>query len=92
MADTEHTCIVFHLRRTIVEDAYVAVPITPAIMKKDPEPDGSFRIDFDAFVREAIRLAENYTVDWAPEELTVTPHPVQQPVPAGRRVFDVHRE
>ena len=92
MADTDHTCIVFRLRRTIIEDAYVAVPMTAAIMKKEPEPDGSFRIDFDAFVREAIRLSENETVDWAIEDRAVAAHPVQQPVPASRRVFDIHRD
>lgn len=90
MANPEHTCIVFRVRRTIVEDAYVAVPMTAAIMKKEPEPDGSFRIDFDAFVREALRLSQNENVDWAVDEQAVDGHPVQQPVPAGRRVLDVH--
>ena len=87
---SEHTCIVLRLQRTIVEDAYVAVPMTSAIMKPEPEPDGTYRIDFDAFVREAIRLSEDETVDWAREQRTVAPHPTQQPVPTGRRVFDVH--
>lgn len=61
-------------------------------MKQEPEPDGTYRMDFDAFVREAIRLSEQETVDWAVEEHSVNPHPTQQPVPADRRVFDVHRE
>jgi hypothetical protein len=92
MATAEHSCIVLRLRRTVVEDTYVAVPVTDAVMKKEPEPDGSFRIDFDAFVREAARLAEHDTVDWAVEQRSVTAHPTQQPVPTDRRVFDVHRE
>jgi len=92
MASSEHTCIVLRLRRTTVEDAYVAVPITPTIMKKEAEPDGSFRVDFDAFVREALRLSQGESVDWGVEEQTATPHPLQQPVPAGRRVLDIHHE
>ena len=90
MAD-EHTCIVLRLRRTIVEDAYVAVPVTDAIMNEQPEPDGSFRVNFDAFVREAVRLSGDASVEWAVEERTTTPHPIQQPIPEGRRAFDVHR-
>jgi hypothetical protein len=92
MDDREHTCIVLRLQRTVVEDAYVAVPMTAAIMKQEPEPDGSCRIDFDAFVREAVRLSGSDSVEWAPEQRTIQPHSVQQPVPDGRRVFDVHRE
>jgi hypothetical protein len=91
MAD-EHTCIVLRLRRTIVEDAYVAVPVTDAIMNEQPEPDGSYRINFDAFVREAVRLSSSESVDWAIEEQTAVAHPTQQPIPDGRRVFDVHRQ
>ena len=90
MASSEHTCVVLRLRRTVIEDAYVAVPVTDAIMKKEPEPDGSFRIDFEAFVREAVQLSRRETVDWAVEEQSVSPHPTQQPVPAARRVFDIH--
>jgi len=61
-------------------------------MKKEPAPDGSFGIDFDAFVCEAIRLSGHETVEWAIEEQTATPHPTQQPVPAGRHVYDIHHE
>jgi hypothetical protein len=73
------------------EDAYVAVPVTEAIMKREPEPDGSHRIDFDAFVREAIRLSVDPKVDWQLEETAVVSHPTQQPLPEGRLRFDVHR-
>lgn len=87
----EHTCVVLRVRKTVVYDAYVAVPVTDAIMNEEPEPDGSFRINFDAFVREAIRLSTNESVDWALEGETATAHPTQQPVPDGRSVFDIHR-
>jgi len=94
MADEEpgQTCIVMRLRRVIVEDAYVGVPLTEAIMKAEPEPDGSYRIDFEAFKREAIRLSADATVDWRREDDGQTDiHPTQGPVPEGRVVFDVHR-
>ena len=91
MAD--ETCIVLRLRRVIVEDAYIGVPVTDAIVKAEPEPDGSHRLDFDAFVREAIRLSADRRVDWRREdgEGRVEVHPTQGPVPDGRTVHDVHR-
>ena len=95
MADEAETttCIVMRLRRVIVEDAYVGVPVTEAIMKAEPEPDGTYRIDFDAFKREAIRLSAHAKVDWRREDATTTDiHPTQGPVPEGRVVYDVHRE
>ncbi len=80
------------LRRVIVEDAYVGVPVTEAIMKPEPEPDGTYRIDFEAFQREAIRLSADANVDWRREDETRTDiHPMQGPVPEGRVVHDVHR-
>jgi hypothetical protein len=93
MTDEGETCIVMRLRRVIVEDAYVGVPVTEAIMKPEPEPDGTYRIDFEAFTREAIRLGADAEVDWQREatETTTAIHPMQGPVPEGRVVFDVHR-
>ena len=97
MADEapSQTCVVMRLRRVIVEDAYVGVPVTEAIMKPEPEPDGTYRIDFDAFKREAIRLSADANVDWRREtdvETRTDIHPMQGPVPDGRVVFDVHRD
>jgi hypothetical protein len=85
------TCIQLRVRRIVCEDAYVAVPVTQAVMKKEPEPDGTFRIDFDAFVAEGIRLSESPEVDWQMEEGSTVAHPTQRPTPEGRRVFDGHR-
>jgi hypothetical protein len=84
---------VLRLRRVIVEDAYVGVPVSEAIMKREPEPDGTYRLDFDAFVREGVRLSADPRVDWRGEEVDarVEIHPTQGPVPDGRVVFDVHR-
>ena len=73
------TCILLHVRRVTVEDAYVNVPVSGAIMKREPELDGTYRIDPDAFMREGIRLAANARVEWRHEgEPTVEPHPMQR--------------
>jgi hypothetical protein len=88
MAD--HYCIQFRVRRILHEDAYIAVPVTSAIMKQTPEVDGTFRIDTEAFFAEAIRLSASEGVDWQQEESSVVAHPTQIPAPEGRRVFDVH--
>jgi hypothetical protein len=88
---TTPTCILLHVRRVTVEDAYVNVPVSGAIMKPEPEPDGTYRIDPDAFVREGIQLAANARVEWRHEgEPTVEPHPTQRPLPDGRVAFDTH--
>jgi hypothetical protein len=90
-ATTPHTCIVLRLRRTVTEDAYVAVPISDAIMKDEPEADGTRRLDFDRFVAEAIRLSANEAVEWRAERpASVETNPIQQPVPPDRSVFDIH--
>jgi hypothetical protein len=84
------TCIALRLRRITHEDAYIHVPVTDAIMK--PKEDGTFRIDPEAFVAEAIRLSSSPKVEWRVEHAAVEPHPTQQPRPADRRAFDVHDE
>jgi hypothetical protein len=87
----QHACIVLRLRRTVQEDAYVAVPVSDSIMKADPEPDGTRRIDFARFVAEAIRLSGDPAVEWRAEgPAAVETNPIQQPVPANRKVFDIH--
>ena len=84
--------VILHLRRITIEDAFVAVPATASIMKPDPEPDGTYRVDFKAFVCEAVRLSRSPHVDWRIEQVTTEPHPVQCPAPDDRRVFEGHRE
>ena len=78
--------IALHLRRTIHEDAFVAVPVTNAILQRNE--DGTTSIDFEAFVAEAIRVSQSEGVDWQVEESKIEPHPVQCPLPEGRRSFD----
>ena len=84
------TCILLHVRRVSVEDAYVNVLVSGAIMKRQPEPDGTSRIDPDAFMREGIRFAADARVEWRREgEPTVEPHPLQRPLPDGRVAFGI---
>ena len=80
--------IALHLRRVIYEDAYVAVPVTDAIMK--PNGDGTGTVDYEAFVAEAVKLGEYPGVDWQVEGAHTEAHPVQGPHPEGRRIFDSH--
>jgi hypothetical protein len=88
---TAPTSILLHVRRVTVEDAYVNVPVSGAIMKREPDPDGMYRIDPDALMREGIKLAANPRVEWRGEgEPTVEPHPTQHPLPEGRVAFDTH--
>lgn len=84
------TCVSLRLRRTTYEDAYVNVPVTDAILKQ--KENGTYGIDYDAFVAEAIRLSENPSVEWRVEEHCTEPHPVQKPRPEDRQAYDVHSE
>ncbi len=81
-------CISLRVRRTTVEDAYVNVPVTDAVMK--PTGEGTFGIDVDAFAAEGIRLSQDPRVEWQTESSTTECHPIQQPKPENRKVFDIH--
>lgn len=81
--------IALHLQRVVTEDAYVAVPVTAAIITANADGTGS--IDYEAFVAEAIRISQSEGVDWKVEETRIEPHPVQSPLPEGRQMFDPYR-
>ncbi|MGW0908669.1 hypothetical protein [Streptomyces sp. NPDC002853] len=64
------------LQRTTVEEAYVSVPVTDALMQEERAEDGSYRLDTQKFVAAAIELQGG--ADWAPEDQQVALHPIQQ--------------
>ncbi|MGW6023402.1 hypothetical protein [Streptomyces sp. NPDC055099] len=64
------------LQRTTLEEAYVSVPVTGALMQEEPGEDGSYSIDTEKFVAAAIELQGG--ADWVPEEQQVGLHPIQQ--------------
>ncbi|WP_405822268.1 hypothetical protein OG241_38775 [Streptomyces sp. NBC_01390] len=68
------------LRRTVVEERYVSVPITDAVMNPDPDEDGARHIDSAKLVAAAIQLGQD-DADWLPEEREVKLHPIQQAPP-----------
>lgn len=68
--------ISFRLQRTTVEETYVSVPVTDALLREEPAEDGSFRIDTEKFVAAAIELGSG--ADWLPENQQVVPHPIQK--------------
>ena len=88
MSDEAKTfSIALRLRRVIHEDAYVAIPVTDAIIELGEDGKGS--INFDALVAEAIRLSADPRVEWKTESCQVEPHPTQQPKPDDRYMFDI---
>jgi len=78
--------IALRLRRITYEDAYIAVPVTDAIVKK--VEDGSLRIDPEAMWAEGIRLSEDSRVEWKVEATRIEAHPAQQAPPEGRKKTD----
>lgn len=66
------------LRRTVVEERYVSVPVTEVVLQ-DHE-DGSLRLDGRKVFEEAVRLGAD-DQDWLQEDRTVEIHPIQQPPP-----------
>jgi len=67
----------FRLRRTVVEERYVSVPITDAVMQAQPDEDGAYHVDTGKLVAAAIRLGQD-DAGWLPEEREITLHPIQQ--------------
>lgn len=80
------TSMLLRVRRVTIEDAYVAVPATEAIIKR--QDDGTFRIEPKLFLAEAIRISKDKRTEWKIESIDIEPHQTQQPVPKDRKVFD----
>lgn len=86
--DHNTTSIQLRLRRIVYEDAFVAVPATSAII--DLQPDGTGKINYEAFVAEAIAIGADPRVEWRRESVETIAHPLQMRVPEGRFRFDAH--
>jgi hypothetical protein len=80
--------IQIRVQRIISEDAYVAVPVTDTIMNSTSHEDGTFRIDSDKLIAEALRISNDARVEWRFETCHTQAHPIQQPLPQDRRSFD----
>jgi hypothetical protein len=76
------------LRRVTTEDAYVYVPVTSQLMQPEPEADGTFRMNPEAFLAEALRIGQDSRVEWRVEATETEPHPTQRPQPEDRYCFD----
>jgi len=87
MSEDQRTySIALRVRRVTYEDAYVAVPVTSEITKKNE--DGTVGINPEAFFAEAIRISQSPRVEWKIETCQAEPHPEQQDMPEGRKKFD----
>ncbi|MFJ9692856.1 hypothetical protein [Kitasatospora sp. NPDC101183] len=75
--------ISIRLQRTTVEEAYVFVPVTGAVMGAEPEDGGYRHLDPDKLLAAAIALGEAPDARWLPERREVEPHPVQQAPPGA---------
>ena len=64
------------LQRTTVEESYVSVPVTDAVMQEEPAEDGSYRIDTEKLFAAAVELGSE--ADWLSEEQRVVVHPIQK--------------
>lgn len=74
------------MRRVTYEDAYLAVPVTDAIVRK--AEDGSLRIAPEAMWAEGIRFSQDSRVEWRVESTKTEPHPIQQDAPKERKKLD----
>jgi hypothetical protein len=81
------TRIQVRVRRITIEDAFVAVPITSAVTKE--EPDGSVHVDGAAVFREAVRIAADPSAQWQAESVEIVVHPMQCPRPEDRELLYV---
>ncbi|HEX3785491.1 MAG TPA: hypothetical protein VHX38_38055 [Pseudonocardiaceae bacterium] len=68
------------LRRTTVEERYVSVPVTDAVLRDEPDEDDTTRLDGKKVFAAAIELGADDT-DWLPENQEIVVHPIQQPPP-----------
>ncbi|MEU4119089.1 hypothetical protein AB0F71_31925 [Kitasatospora sp. NPDC028055] len=75
------------LRRTTVEESYVSVPVTDAVMQEEPAEDESYGLDTDKLFAVAVELGRG--AEWLPEEHQV--HPVQKAPDDVLPQFDAER-
>jgi hypothetical protein len=80
--------ILLRIRRVTYEDSFVAVPVTEGILKM--EKDGTYKLDIDAFVAEALRISNDQRVEWKFESTQKEAHPIQMPKPEDRQLFDAY--
>lgn len=66
------------VQRTTVEQAYVSVPVTDAVMQDEPAADGSYRLDGEKLFAAAVELGRGVAT-WQLEEREVAVHPIQGP-------------
>jgi hypothetical protein len=78
--------IALRVRRVTYEDAYIAVPVTDAIVRK--KEDGSLGVDPEAMCAEGIRISQDSRVEWQIESTNTEVHPIQQAAPEGRKKLD----
>jgi hypothetical protein len=72
--------IIVSVQRVTTEYVHISVPVTSAMMKSEPEADGTYRVSTEALFAEAERLAREPNVVWQPEgEPRVSIHPMQAP-------------
>jgi hypothetical protein len=68
------------LRRTVVQERFVSVPVTDAVMADERDADGTTHLDPEKLWAVAVELGSD-DADWVTEESTVEPHPIQKPPP-----------
>ncbi|MFG2692974.1 hypothetical protein [Kitasatospora sp. NPDC048407] len=77
------------LRRTTVEEAYVSVPVTDAVMQDEPDADGSQHLDAAKVFAVALELGAS--AEWLPEDGRVVVHPIQKAPDHIQPLLDAQR-
>jgi len=74
------------LRRTVLESAFVSVPITEEVMQPEADAQGRRRLDAEKVMAAAVRLGLEPSTRWEPESAPLVEfHPVQTPPPPSGR-------
>lgn len=77
--------ISLRLRRTTIDYAYISVPVTGDVVKRDAQGVG--RLDVVELTRLALEMGKDPGVTWYQEEQTAEPHPVQKARDPGESGF-----
>ena len=84
--DNQPYSIQLRLRWEITQDAYVSVLVDERLVTE--QADGSFRLDPEKLVAEALRISHDPRLDWRVESSHTEPHPLQTVKPDERSVLD----
>jgi hypothetical protein len=85
MMERKTYSIIVRFQRTVMEEAFVGVPLNAEVVDPTPDESGQRHVDGKKVMEVAVRMGADPNTRWAVEgEPTIEPHPIESPPPHTR--------